>query len=381
MSLAITGAGMVTSLGYGVSGSCAAIRAGLAMPRQLDIDVDDGPGQVAPARGHPVWPLTDGFFQTGAWLRLALAAFDDLVHVAKLPAGTSREFWKRTLLSGALPVVHSQRFRWSLAEQPNAPEECFLRPLVELAAPGIASPWYWNALGHVSTAAALLRAEQELRARGAERLVVSAVDSYVDTFTLSWLHQANRLKSGGCSTGFLPGEAGAALLVESTQAARLRKARILGTIEAVAVGKTPRLQATRERAAASDRDEEPFEVPATAQLGRAVANVVHRVLPRAHPEDRFACDLYLDLNGEAWRAAAWGQAQVLLSRALDLDRCRTFFPADSLGETGAASVPIATALALQTFGKDRTEQALVISVSDDGRVSAIRLRGSSATEA
>ena len=58
---------------------------------------------------------------------------------------------------------------------------------------------------------------------------------------------------------------------------------------------------------------------------------------------------------------------------VDLDACRIFLPADSLGETGAASAPIAVAFALWNFDRDRTDRAIVVSVADDGATGAIRL--------
>jgi hypothetical protein len=60
---------------------------------------------------------------------------------------------------------------------------------------------------------------------------------------------------------------------------------------------------------------------------------------------------------------------------VDFDRCRTVLPAESLGETGAASGFVAIALALFGFHEDGDEEAkaIVVSISDDGMVSAIRL--------
>jgi 3-oxoacyl-[acyl-carrier-protein] synthase-1 len=103
---------------------------------------------------------------------------------------------------------------------------------------------------------------------------------------------------------------------------------------------------------------------------------VRQVLP---PGDaRFAGDLYLDLNGEEWRAHGWGHAQVHLVREIDFDRCRTWLPAVSIGEIGAAAAPVALSLALWNFDRDGSRDALVVSTADDGKVAAIRLSAPSA---
>jgi 3-oxoacyl-[acyl-carrier-protein] synthase-1 len=371
MALAITGAGMVTSVGFGLVGSCTAIRAGVAMPRELDCEVDAGEGETTPAIGYPASLLANGFVQAGAWVRLASAAADDLRHAAGLPADADAAFWQRTSLICALPLIDPERFCWSVDQLPQAPDNDFLRPLAELSLPRAAGTRQWQALGHVGTAAALARCNNA-QARQTERAVIAAADSYVDPFTLSWLTQAARLKSPERPTGLMPGESGAALLVETEQSARQRKATVLGTVEAVALG------TIGPRPASPDDDEDPPPMPAAAPLGRALAEAVRTVLATFSERDRFAGDLYLDLNGEDWRAAAWGHAQVQLARAIDFDRCRTFLPAESLGETGAASAAIGVGLALFGFQQDAASAALVISASEDGSVAAIRLASSTA---
>jgi 3-oxoacyl-[acyl-carrier-protein] synthase-1 len=369
MALAITGAGVVTSLGFGLVGSCAGIRAGVAMPRELDCEVDGGDGETTTAIGYPASLVANGFVQAGAWVRLASAATDDLRHAAELPADTDGAFWQRTSMVCALPLIDPDRFCWSLEQVPQAAEDAFLRPLVELSVPSVAGARQWQALGHVGTAAALARCGNA-QARQTERAVIATADSYLDPFTLSWLTRAARLKSPDRPTGLMPGEAGAALLVETEQSARQRKTAILGTVEAVALG------TIGPRPTSPEEDDDPPPMPAAASLGRALAEAVRTVLPTQRDRDRFSGDLYLDLNGEDWRAASWGHAQVLLARTIDFDRCRTFLPAESLGETGAASAGIAVALALYGFQQDATSAALVLSASEDGSVSAIRLASS-----
>jgi 3-oxoacyl-[acyl-carrier-protein] synthase-1 len=370
MPLAVTGIGQVGALGYGATGTLAALRAGLSDPRELPLVVGgDEEGDIA-AVGYPAADFADGFFQAGAWVRLATGAIEDLRHAAGLP--TAADFWQRTALLAALPIIDGDRFRWTLEMVPEAPREFLLEPLADLAAPGVSIVQEGcHPAGHVALAAALQRADQGIAAREADRVLVAAADSYVDEWTLEWLASENRLKTGDRPTGLMPGEAGAALLLESNDAARRRHATIRGFVEAVALASTPPTPSREPRGDAEEDEKRPSPRPQGAKLGRAIAQAVRQVLPPA--KGRFACDLYLDLNGEEWRAHGWGNAQVLLAREVDLDRCRTFLPAISIGEVGAAAAPVGLALALWNFDRDGTRDALVVSIADDGRVAAIRL--------
>jgi 3-oxoacyl-[acyl-carrier-protein] synthase-1 len=384
MRLPITGAGLVTALGFGASGTCAGLCTGVSLPREIVRSIPDDEALDAPevsAAGYPVHDFAEGFFQTGAWVRLASGAVEDLIHRAELPAPPG-DLWSSTVLAGVIPLVTAERFLWTLDNAPEAPQEAFLEPLAELT-PGLStSGAFWSAAGHVSLAAALLQVERALGARSADRFLLVGADSFVDDWSLAFLTGAQRLKNPDHPTGMMPGEAGAALLVESETATRLRRAEILGFVEAVAVaGPIPRPAPAPEKNAGSKEEEEEEEEeetgddeggwlpPAAPALGRNIALAIRQVLPRSGGPWRG--DLYLDLNGEYWRAEAWGHATVHL--AGEIDPARTLIVAESLGETGAASAPIALTWALWNFGRDRTQSALVVSVGEDGAVGAIRL--------
>jgi 3-oxoacyl-[acyl-carrier-protein] synthase-1 len=364
MALSITGVGMVTSLGFGVSGSCGGIRAGLSMPRLLQAEASDGEGQVSQVVGFPVPQIANGLVQAGAWVQLAKSAVEDLRHSAELPGDDDLGFWQRAKILGALPHLDPDRFGWGLQDLPEGPQNSFLHPLLGLAFPRDTNAGQWMALGHASTAALFMGARNELATRGTDRCLIVAADSYVDPLTLDWLARAARLKSGESPSGLMPGEAGGALLLETDEAARRRKAAVLGTLEAMA------LDSVAPPPPDPEDEDAPPPMPPAAPLGRAIAEAISKVLPGVP----FTGDLYLDLNGEDWRAAAWGHAQVHLSKRIDWSSCRTFAPAESLGETGAASGALAVGLALFNFDADDTQDALVVSVAENGTVSALRLR-------
>ncbi|MBE4750784.1 hypothetical protein G4177_21670 [Corallococcus sp. ZKHCc1 1396] len=124
---------MVTALGYGATGSCAAIRAGLSRPQALDgLVVEDGEGGSQPVTGFPVSGYAEGFFLVGAWLRLAAGSLDDLRHGMEWPSPSDVSFWGRTGLLALTPFIDEARFGWSLGQRPHALVEDFVQPLLTL---------------------------------------------------------------------------------------------------------------------------------------------------------------------------------------------------------------------------------------------------------
>ncbi|QSQ22273.1 hypothetical protein JY651_45320 [Pyxidicoccus parkwayensis] len=353
--LTITGLGMVTAVGHGAMGTLAALRADVSRPRALHaFRVEDGEGGATVVAGHPVTAYADGFCAPGAWVRLALGAFADMVHRASLPS--SPDFWNRTGLTLLGPAADAERFPELLAAIPDAWERLYARPVAHvLGVPLSEGNLRVLGQGHCALAEALKHAEADVAAHRVDRVVVLAADSYLDGESLEWLQDKGRLQSATHSSGTQPGEAGTALLLEADTVARARGAERGGRVRAVA---------TEE---ASTEDVMP------EALGRALAEVARRVLPREKP---FRGDVLLDLNGEDWKGKAWGSAQMYLTREhLDFERCRLTVPAECLGEVGAASAPLAVGVAVGAFlqGHNPEGEALVLSLSDSGRVAAVHL--------
>jgi 3-oxoacyl-[acyl-carrier-protein] synthase-1 len=354
--LAITGLGMMTALGFGAVGTLAALRADVSRPRALrTFLVDDGVGGEEAATGHPVTGYAEGFTGPGAWVRLALGAFADLAHGAGLPPATAEDFWCRTGLTLLGPTADVARFPALLAEAPDAWTRLYARPVVEaLRLPLARESLLVLGLGHGALAEALQRAGEEVFSRRVDRVLVLAADSFLDAESLAWLHREGRLKCATCPMGTQPGEAGAALLVEAESIARGRRAPQGGRVRAVALDET-------------------VEASPVA-LGRALAEAVRRVLPQALRP--FRGDVLLDLNGEAWRAKAWGHAQPHLTRELlDFEHCRLNVPAECLGELGVVSAPLAVGVAVgaHLHGHNPEGAALVLSLCETGRVAAVHL--------
>ncbi|MFP2925210.1 hypothetical protein ACLESO_08330 [Pyxidicoccus sp. 3LG] len=360
MSLAVTGLGMVSSLGWDVASSCAAIRAGVTRPQpQPDVYVTDQDLLApVPVMGHPVSGLTDGFGPLGRWLQLARACVEDLVATAGLPPPSDTHFWARTGLVCVLPHLDEARYLEVRDFGPNRMTASWLERLVRSL--GLASRPAWVQFvhaGHAGTACALQLGQQWLAARHVERVLVLAVDSYLDETSLEWLLSHRRLKAPDRPVGLMPGEAGACLLVEPLSSARQRGAPALAAVGAVATG----------REAGGFMTGQP-------QLGEALARVVAEALPDPRPWVSEGGDLICDLNGEQWRALAWGYAQVRLRERLG-ERARLLLPCVSLGDVGAASGAVGVCVAARAFARRYAtgDQALVLSSAEHGEVGAIQV--------
>jgi len=347
--LALTGVGALTSLGFGSLPTGAALRAGLSRPLPLEYG---GPA----VSGHPVQGYAEGFTHAGAWLRLGLGALRDLSTPGKPPqpaAPPAARLWT------ASPRPDGARFGDEGEGELGA---AFARRLVDQLPPET-RPSHAEAVeeGHVGLALALGHAAGALRSGQTEAALIVASDCYVDPMSLEWLAEAHRLKDDDHPTGLAPGEAGVALRLELAERARARGAPL----------------ALLEAAWCSPSEGAPAEVwepPDACAVGRRMARAIREVLP-AGRGNALGAEVVLDLNGESWRGAAWGHAQVALARLLDLGRSRVHLPALSLGETGAASGAVGIQLASHLFARGVAQHgiAVVCSVSDDGRVAAMRL--------
>ncbi|MFY2562070.1 hypothetical protein ACN469_31035 [Corallococcus terminator] len=366
MRLVVTGMGMLTSLGYGATGTCAAIRAGLSRAQELD---SVGPGGE-PLVGHPVTDYAEGFLQAGAWLRLGAGALADLLHSACLPLA-SDNFWLQTGLTVLAPRIDPERFLGWMSGTREELLRDFALPLsglVEL--PFAEERAEALGLGHCGLGEAMKRVGKEIESGRLARAIILGADSYLDPMSLDWLAGNRRLKHAEQPVGVLPGEAAVCILVESPVAARARNAFIGACVEGVVVGHIPERPLGKREQTAPDT----WVAPSAPRSGRALAECVEQLL--SHAKKPFAGHLIADLNGETWKSTSWGHAQVLLNPHVDFDRCRLTIPAECLGEIGAASGPLGVGLAVSDFvrGGASSEQAIICSLSDAGQVSAVLLR-------
>ena len=364
--LRLVSVGLMSSLGEVVP-AAAAQRAGLSRRAPLlDYSAldsgDDSP--EAPVIGAPIGGFSDGFMHVGVWVRLALAALENLAAYGGLPTQAERSFWPRTRLAWILPELDFARFGLPEDDVPALLEADCAKPLADLLGwPLSPQQIQFHAAGACGAAAALARFERDAARGELDRIVLLATDSWLDPMSMRMLLCEDRVKTAEKATGLCPGELGAAALVEVGSAADRRGARSDARIEAVVTqpGKIP-----------FGEDPVAARVASAPELGVRLSRALRQAARASGPQP-FRGDLSLDLNGEVWRAAAWGHAQPHLLDAIDFAHCAQVVPAVSFGDTGAASAVLGLCLAARAFVRGYAAETgvLVASVGEDGSASAI----------
>ena len=374
MSAAIvTGLGLVTCVGHDAASACAAQRAGVVRRAPLhDLTAYDEAELEAPVMGAPIRSLTDGFIQTGNWIRTAVACLEDLERTSAAPADDAA-FWADTALLWVVPEYSYERFYWPEPDVPRILESSCAQvlesvsglrfhPLADRFVP----------LGHAGAAAAIQRALQLLAAQQAPRVAILSTDSWLDTLSLGVLGRQGRLHTPERSAGMTPGEGAAAILLESPAEARRRSARPQAFVLAATHRPAPRELAEDDPAGSRSA--------MAPEIARVLAGAARQVLGAGSgggeraPDQRFRGDLVLDLNGEVWRAEVWGHLMVHLGKDVEFDGCRQFIPAVSWGDIGAASGLAGACIAARSYARGyaaASGRTLVLSVSDGGGVGAV----------
>ncbi|MCY1082653.1 hypothetical protein [Archangium lansingense] len=368
-TLLISGLGMVSTLGWDVTTACAAQRAGLVRRQPLDdFWCFDESELDAPVIGAPIQGLTDGFIQSGVWVRLALEALEDMVRYGELPGPEDHAFWRSTALAWILPEMGFERFMWPGAEVPALLERSCTRLLADLSElPLRMIPRGFFTAGPAGAASALGRIHEVLAREPLERVLLMGSDSWLDRLSMDVLIREGRLKTAEQPAGLCPGEAAACVLVERAAPARRRGART-----------EARILATAFRPAPGAMDEESpgaSRVRLAPAMARNLVSAIIETLQAADGKEPFRGDILVDLNGEEWKARVWGHAQALLQEHVDLAGVKTIVPCVSFGDIGAASGVAALCIATRSFVRRyaSTHQSLVCSISDNGETGAILL--------
>jgi 3-oxoacyl-[acyl-carrier-protein] synthase-1 len=353
----LTALGALTSVGRGAVPSCAAIRAGITRPRPVEhfatLELDEH-AEVA-LLGHPIAGMTDGMAPSARWRCLAAGALDDLLGGEHVPAPLDVAFWSRCGIIFVLPVLDDARYHYAPLAHPGAVWQSCLGPVIARHRLPLA-PKHRSvvAAGPAGIGAALETATAWLAAAEVDRVLVVGADSLLDAWSLAWL--GDRLKHSGNPVGVSPGEAAFALLVEREGAPRA----------------LPPL--ARLAALAWEELDEPCMNP-ERQQGRGLV----RALQRVCSSGALSGDVYVNLNGEHWRAAELGTAASALPA--HLRGPQTFrLPAACIGDVGAAAGGVHIACVLRSFARGYAAgpRAWVVSTSDDGDVSVIGLEAARA---
>ncbi|MFY0527361.1 hypothetical protein ACN28I_30855 [Archangium gephyra] len=314
--------------------------------------------ELVPVVGRPIRGYTEGFSQTGLWMRLARGCILDLLQQEGIPNASDTGFWRRTGLVAVIPSFESERFPNEKSASSEVIHDAMIqRLLAVLQLPLLRDHAEVLPLGHAGVITAVQQARRRMAATGLERLLVLAVDSYLDGPTLQWLASARRLKAGDIPCGLIPGEAGACFMLETEASLRRRQLSPRVFVESTALGVEERHRFQHE-----------------PNNGMGLSKVLQEVLETASPGKPFQGDIVCDLNGENWRARELGSAWVRTRGRLG-DGVRIIAPAESLGETGAASGAVGVCVAVRSLSRrySRTGQVVLLSSAEPGQVGAMVL--------
>ncbi len=187
------------------------------------------------------------------------------------------------------------------------------------------------ARGRVAGGLAMIEARKLIHEERLPLCVIAGVDSYLVASTLAAYEAKNRLLTSQNSNGFIPGEAGAAVLV-GPQASRCPSPSL--TCVGIGAGQE-KATIDSEEPLRADGMVQAFKA-ALADAGQTIADVDYRIT---------------DSNGEQYlfKEAALAVTRILRVRK---EQFEIWHPADCIGEVGAAVGPCALGVALTAARKN-----------------------------
>ena len=193
--------------------------------------------------------------------------------------------------------------------------------------------------GHAAGLFALHAAKERLEQGLYDACVIAGVDSYIEPETLEWLEENDQLHGAGPlnnAWGFIPGEAGAALLLMPESIAKFAGLQMLAAVLGTGTSMEPKRIKTE-----------------TVCIGEGLT-LAFRAALVALPTNTVVSDIYCDMNGEPYRADEFGFTAL---RTKDhFDAASDFVaPADCWGDVAAAGgllhVQLACAAARKGYAK------------------------------
>jgi 3-oxoacyl-[acyl-carrier-protein] synthase-1 len=308
-AIAILKAGMVTSVGLTASASCAAMRAAIDAFAETRFRFDGEWLMAAQVALAQPWQGREKLLQ------MAVSSIQECV------SNLSPEALKEVPLLLCLPDAGRPGRLSGL-------DTTFLREIEKRLRVKFAPESMLFAEGRLGGVKAVERASQ-LLSGAVVRCLIAGVDSFLVGLTLSAYHKAGRLKTEANSNGFIPGEAGTAVLVGSS---RVSSGPGL-TCKGLGYGSEP----------APVLSEEPLRADG---LKEAITNAFKDASATwADVDYRIT-----DANGEQYwfKEAALVLTRTMRVRKVELD---LWHPADCIGEIGAAIVPCVLGVALYADAK------------------------------
>lgn len=336
--VAIVGAGMVTGVGLSAPASCAAIRCAIDNFTETRFMARGGEWIVGSAV-----PLDQPWRgQTKLVKMLAGAVGECLDLVPETPAE-------------AIPLIVCVAEHDRPGRLTGLDNSLFFELQRELGL-GFHGNSELIAEGRVGGAMALARARQLLyrTPEPPRSVIVAGVDSFLVGPTLAAYDERRRLLTSENANGFIPGEAGAAVLLSRPAADARTDVHCLGlgfAMEKATVEADEPLRADGLARAIS---------AALAEAGLAIADMDFRIT---------------DISGEQY---GFKEASLALSRLLRVRKQEfdIWHPADCIGEVGAAALPCMLAVALASARKGYAPGPSILChlANDDGKRGALIVR-------
>lgn len=350
--IGVTGYGMASSLGWTATAACAAARAGMTRAAELDYFTvyDEAAEELLPVIGHPAAGIKGGFAGSGRMALLGSMALSDLLRenrpemndlsrtgcMISLPSRYYREMGDKMEsdpTGGALPDVIDDDP--ALAESKAFYESNLVPKIFDLC--GIAARPRRSEVfleDQAGLATAISRAFQWIEVGELDRCLVGGIDSYLDSEMLELLSRLDLLKTPKNPAGFMPGEASGFFMLERAGGALKKERPLHAVVCPPSVEKDSLHQYSRS--------------PAN---GRVLARAIERASMASNVSEIKTGLAIGTCNGTPWTALEWGCAQTLVPP--HLSESRQWHPAESFGETGAASGALAVCMGIHLFRRKR----------------------------
>lgn len=323
----VCGLGASTAVGRHAWASAAAVRAAITGFAEHPSSVDSTSAPVNVAGAPWLDPALAGLDRFEA---LLLPAVDEALAVLPSPPASGR-----AALALGLPVA-----------RPGLDANLAAGLKARLAARygGVFGSQALFEADHAGGLLALQAAYAKLSDGALDVCVVAGVDSWLAPTTLQWLEEVDRLHGAGPlnnAWGFIPGEAGAALLLANERTAQAMSLTPLATV-----------------LGAGSAIEKVCQGTDAVCVGDGLTACLRAALV-ALPAGGRVSDIYCDMNGEAWRADEFGFA-ALRTKAYFESPDDFSAPADCWGDVGAAGGVLHVMLACAAARKGYSLGALAM---------------------
>ena len=329
-----------TPVGLNLEQTAAAIRAGLSgfvefpfyMPITREFDEGEDPIQVG---SHGLI----GGYDTNRLFDLIFEPITTLVQ----DSGLSRTEMTKGGIYFALPagdeVTDKLKLRRNFLKQASS----------RLALPDT-SEFLGVQTGSTGVFVLIERAVQKMMSGEMQFCIIAAVDSYLLNDRLAYYDENWRLKTDRNPEGFIPGEAGAVILLETEEHARQSGVPGLLQIGGVSGGHEPN-PVTGEKTSS----------------GSGFTTAIRSLVEIQSETDSWKWVLS-DLNGERYKAYEWGVILPRLNERITTDHHLSHM-ADSIGDVGAAMAAVQLGCIAQSFKRNYApaDSALLLAGNDAGK--------------